>query len=648
MMSLAMIFTMAFALVAAALPSNRANAQADAVPVRIYPISRATFLPGARFDFQVETALKELPADFKITINGDDPAKLFSVAAKNETWQTGTKEKPVDNSAVTFRQVTLPKAGDYKVEVVSGGKTTTATWNVMAPQAGKGKNVILFIADGMTTAQITAARLMSKGVKDGKLTGTFSFDKFSSIGLVSTNSVDSIMADSANTASALNTGHKSSVNATGVYANTSPDLYDDPRVETFAEMLRRTRNMAIGVVTTSDWTDATPAAVWAHGRNRSDPVRQYFATSALDEGLKPDVIMGGGSARMIPKATAGSRRTDERNVIADYEKAGYTVVTNKTELTAAMAKAPKSVMGLFQSSDMNVWLDRNVYKDNAKNFPDQPGLVDMTVSALDVLKTNPNGFYLEVEAASVDKQMHPMDWDRALADLIEFERSVAAAVEWTSKNAPDTLIVVTADHGHGFDVYGTVDVAKFNAGKTDLEKRDAIRVYNLAGFPGYVDANGDGYPDDFAPSIVFAAGVNNGPDHTEDFQVSKVPRVPAVCKPNEQQKTICVDNPDDDAAGIPQPGNLDPASGSGVHTLQDVPLYATGPGAAWFTRHMEQSDVFFGMAYALGLDPSAKDGKVAAAANVLGTSDNQLGTVVLALVIGLSAGLLMRRKPVAA
>ena len=279
------------------------------------------------------------------------------------------------------------------------------------------------------------------------------------IGLIQTSSVDSIMADSANTASALNTGHKSSVNALGIYADTSPDTLDDPRQETLAEILKRTRGMSIGIVTTAGWTDATPAAVFGHTRRRSD--RDFLAAAPLDEGLMPEVIMGGDGRYMLPEAIAGGRRKDGRNMFDEYEAAGYTVVTTATELQEAMsAEAPKKLLGLFHCGDMNVWLDRNVFNDNLGGFTDQPVLVDMTLSALEILGQNENGFYLMVEAGSIDKQMHPLDQERALSDLIEMDNAVAAVIEWAAINAPDTLIVVTADHGHGYEVYGTVDVER--------------------------------------------------------------------------------------------------------------------------------------------------------------------------------------------
>src|SRR5690606_37227516 len=97
------------------------------------------------------------------------------------------------------------------------------------------------------------------------------------------------------------------------------------------------------------------------------------------------------------------------------------------------------LLGMFHSGDMNVWLDRNVYTDNLGDFADQPGVVEMTLSALDVLSQNENGFYLMVESGSVDKQLHPLDQERALSDLIEFDNAIGAAIEWAAENAPDTL-----------------------------------------------------------------------------------------------------------------------------------------------------------------------------------------------------------------
>lgn len=656
-MSLLGVAILIAALVSAALPMQRTFA-ADALPVLILPIDKAQFLPGARFDFRVEVHAEALPENFKVTVNGEDPSTLFNVQPTTEQWKFGRNETP--STSLIWRGLSAPQPGEYKVEVTAGATVKSVTWTVRQPLPGNAKNVILFIGDGLSVGAVTAARALSRGVREGLPNDKFVFETFESLGLVSTSSVDSIMADSANTASSLNTGHIGSVNATGTYSDTSPDTLDDPRVETFAQMIKRTRGMAVGSVTTADLSDATPAAVWAHGRNRADLNRNTYLTQVLDENMGIDVLFGGGARRFIPKAVEGSRRGDERDVFAEYEAAGYAVVTTRTEMNAALASNPQKMLGIFHPSDLNVWLDRNVFKENLGQFTDQPGLVDMTVAALEILKQNPNGFYLQVEAASVDKQMHPFDIERALADLIELERSVAATLDWLRENGKldETLILVTADHGHGFDVYGTVDTAKFDAGTTDLERREAIRVYNAALYPTYEDKDGDFFPDDWAPSIVFAWGVNNFPDHSEDYRVSPKPRVPARCQnvgEGAAAKVVCSNNPDDDPNGIVMNGNLSPSTGSGVHTLQDVPIYGTGPGAERLPVSDHQREIFFVMAGAIGLDLTAPDGKVVAATaapeqqvSVAGFSLPAELSGVFFLVIGLALGFAVSRRKVAA
>lgn len=574
----------------------------DAPAVLILPVDRAEFLPGAYFDLRIEVYAEELPEDFSVTVNGADAAEFFGADAVAESWEIG--EEPVEPvQSVIWRDVALPEAGDYTVEVTAGEETTSVNWVAVEPGDGEAQNVILFIADGMTVPMNTAARLLSVGNTEGKYNGALAMDDFEEIGLAHTSSLDTIMTDSANAASALNTGHKGAVNELGSYPDTSPDTLDDPRVETFAELAKRVEGKAIGIVTTADWTDATPAAVFAHTRRRADA--EYISAAPLDTGLLPEVIFGGGSRWMLPAEIEGGSRTDGRNLFDEYEAAGYAIATTATELTDLYADgAPEHVLGLFHPSNMNVWLDRNVYTDNLGDFTDQPGLVDMTLAALDVLAENENGFYLEVEGASVDKQMHPLDWERGIADLIEFDQAIAATVEWVEKNAPDTLIVITSDHGHGYDVYGTVDVELFNAGEDDAARRDAIRTYADAGFPTYADADGDGFPDDWDVSVTLAAVVNNHPDYTEDFQVSLTPRVPAV----QSDAGVYTDNPDDDANGIFLSGNLPVGNGStGVHTLQDVPVFASGPGAEFFGRVLNNTDIFFGMAAAIGLDPTSAE-----------------------------------------
>ena len=85
-----------------------------------------------------------------------------------------------------------------------------------------------------------------------------------------THSIDSFITDSANSATALYSGHKSSVNALGVYADSSEDPFDDPKFESILEMFSRLLGGKLGIVSTAYIADATPAAFTAHTRDRGE------------------------------------------------------------------------------------------------------------------------------------------------------------------------------------------------------------------------------------------------------------------------------------------------------------------------------------------------------------------------------------------
>src|SRR5262249_61109981 len=124
-----------------------------------------------------------------------------------------------------------------------GGGTQTVTGELHTAGPRKARNVILFIGDGMTIANRTAARILSRGIKEGKYYGALSFDDMPHMALVGTSGVDSIITDSANSMSAYATGHKSSVNALGVYVARNKDNLAHPRVETLTELVKRKTKM---------------------------------------------------------------------------------------------------------------------------------------------------------------------------------------------------------------------------------------------------------------------------------------------------------------------------------------------------------------------------------------------------------------------
>lgn len=556
----------------------------------VYPLDRATILTGSPFDFKVEFASVVKPEDVKITVNGQD---YKAALGKDVEFVAEEKNKDkVLGSAVILRGVTLASAGDYKVEVSAGSETKAITWTVYGtPAQAKAKNVIFLIADGLSVAHRTAARIMSKGMTEGKANGRLNMDDVPPVAFIGTSATDAVATDSANTMSAYMTGHKTAVNAIGVYADRTPASLDDPKVETIAEALRRQTKKSIGIISTAELQDATPAAVVAHTRKRGDKAD----INGMLFDVKPDVLLGGGSAYFLPQATAGSKRKDDKDYIALFKEAGYTLATRKAELATAAGTNTGKILGLFHTGNMDTALDREfLKKGTTAKFPDQPGLVEMTKVALGELSKNPDGFFLMVEAANVDKMSHPLDWDRAVVDTIEFDKAVGVAREFAAKN-PDTLIVVTGDHTHGVSIIGTVD-----DDKPGTEMREKVGTYAEAGFPNYEDKDGDGYPDKVDVSRRLFLNANNGPDHYETFRPKlDGPFTPAV--QNEKKEYVANEQYKDVPGAVFVPGIIPKSSDSGVHAVDDVVLQAEGPGAEGFRGYMEQSDVYKGLAEAFAL-----------------------------------------------
>ncbi len=556
----------------------------------VYPLDRATILSGSPFDFKVEFNSVVKPEDVKITVNGQD---YKAVLGKDVQFVAEEKNKDkVLGSAVILRGLTIAAAGDYKVEVSAGSETKTVTWNVYGTgSAPKAKNIIFLLGDGLSVAHRTAARIMSKGMTEGKANGRLAMDDLDRMAFVGTSATNAVDTDSANTMSAYMTGHKTAVNAIGVYADRTPDSLDDPKVETIAEAVRRQTGKSIGIVVTAEVEDATPAAVVAHTRNRND--KADVVGMLLD--VKPDVLLGGGSAYFLPQATAGSKRKDDKDYIKLFKDAGYSVATDKNEL-AANVNANGLLLGLFHPGNMDVTLDREfLKKGTVEKYPNQPGLVAMTKVALDRLSKDQDGFFLMVEGSSIDKMSHPLDWDRAVIETIEFDQAIAVAREF-QKTHPDTLIVVTGDHTHGVSIIGTVD-----DDKPGTEMREKVGTYAEAGFPNYKDENGDGYPDKIDVSRRLFLAANNGPDHYETFRPKMDgPFVPAI--QNEKKEYIANEQYKNVPGAVFVQGNIPKNGDSGVHSVDDVVLQSAGPGSEGFKGYMEESDIYKVLAdtFALG------------------------------------------------
>ena len=552
----------------------------------IYPIDNAQILAGSNFDIKVELSQAVNPSEVVIEVNGLPVNKV--ILAKSEFIQNENGK----GSSILYRDVQLPKAGKYAVVARTPQEKLQVTWEVYASGPRRVKNVILFIGDGMTIANRTAARVLSKGISEGKYQGRLAFDDMPSTAMIGTSGSDSLITDSANSMSAYTTGHKTAVNAMGIYVSRASDNLSHPKVETITELLKRKTKMSVGIVSDAELQDATPGAMVAHTRRRAD--KQYIADQLLAS--KAEVILGGGSAYFYPQSSKGSKRKDENNLVETFKADGYQVVLTKQELIAAAEnKNTKKLFGVFHPDNMDGSLDRLFLKKNTvSQYPNQPDLTEMTQSAIDVLSRNPNGFFLMVEAALIDKFNHPLDWERAAFDTIMLSNAVQVAKDF-AKTHPDTLIIVTPDHTHSGSISGVVHDDKSGP------LREKVGIYADAGYPNYPKADIQGYPSKIDVTKRLAFFYGNYPDHYETLH----PKLDGTFVPavkGEGGKYIA--NPkyiqlQEDAIHVG--GNLPAHQESGVHTADDAVLNASGPGSEKFKGFMDNTEVFKVMVQTLGL-----------------------------------------------
>jgi alkaline phosphatase len=453
-------------------------------------------------------------------------------------------------------------------------------------------------------------------------------DTFPYTGIVVTHSLNSIVTDSSPGSACYSTGNKANNNQHGVFPDDTTASFDNPRVENIAQLLHRKEGKSLGLVTTSDVFDATPAAWASHSQSRAAGtgiVDQYLDERGLT-GLS--VLMGGGRKWFLPATVPGSGRTagtdyvlpadlvsrwgvpagaidPSRDLISDFVAAGFAYAPDRAALQSLAPGADK-VLGLFALSNMNVALDKIDGRRgtstivNDYGFPDQPMLDEMTGKALEVLSRDPDGFVLMVEAASIDKQAHNMDSERWILDTIELDRAITVAEEWASRRG-DTLVVVTADHEcAGVNIIGASRVthaslqtrAASGGGAAQL-RSGVVGTYESAGFPRYELAT-DGYPRTTDVDYRMLVGYAANSDRHEDWMTN-----PQPLRDSQQPfngvaplNTYPSGPTSRDVAGQFFVGGQ-VADSSAVHTASDIPVSAYGPGAHRFTGVMDNTDVFF-------------------------------------------------------
>jgi alkaline phosphatase len=306
---------------------------------------------------------------------------------------------------------------------------------------GHARNVIVLQGDGMAAAQRDLIRLVTVGNKQGQ---DLVMNRLDHTGLVHTDPADpeEAVTDSAAAATAFSTGYKSFNGAIGVDAQgrARPTLLEDAR----------RAGKATGLVTTSQVTDATPAAYAAHVSDRgkqSEIARQYLERS------KPDVILGGGEDFWYPPGTAGAHpdhpatdpseesKGDRGNLVERARALGYRTVSTREDLRRA--RGPK-LLGLFANEEMFEHREEG----HGDLYDPLVPLPEMATKALNVLSRDRDGLFVLIEEEGIDEMAHENNAGLMVKAGQALDRTVAVAVAFARRH-PSTLIVVQGDHETG-------------------------------------------------------------------------------------------------------------------------------------------------------------------------------------------------------
>ncbi|HVR44103.1 MAG TPA: alkaline phosphatase [Thermoanaerobaculia bacterium] len=269
---------------------------------------------------------------------------------------------------------------------------------------GPPKNVILVIGDGVGIAHVTAARMLRAG--------EFRMGTMPVAGLVSTASADSIITDSAAAATAMATGVKADNRAISV----DPEGVAHRTVLELAEQ----RGKSTGLLTTTGFWDATPAAFAAHVKDRGEA--HEIGMQMLDQGI--EIIASTGVE------VFGVDDVPPLEQVA--ASAGYELASSLEEIDRS---GDRPVLAIFPSQPNDL---------DAAEAP----LPLLAEAALRKLASDPDGFFLMIEHEGTDTASHYHANDDVIRSLHSLDEAVGVALAFASRDG-NTLVLVTGDHETG-------------------------------------------------------------------------------------------------------------------------------------------------------------------------------------------------------
>ncbi|MBJ7391747.1 MAG: alkaline phosphatase [Chthoniobacterales bacterium] len=275
--------------------------------------------------------------------------------------------------------------------------------------------VIVFVADGLTPSNLSAARLFAGGSEF-----RFGMETMPHMSLASPRSKDYAVADAAAAATSVATGQEVNRGSLAMSPGGQP-------LETILQTARR-EGRATGLVSDAPLTDAAAAAFFARASDARDP--SSIALQLLEEGM-PDVMLGGGASQLTPQEQGGARR-DGRDLLLEMRQRGFDIARTKAELESTPGWRAPQLFGVFAGGDLAT------AEEQAK-YPSQPRLADLVQKAVELLQFNARGYLLVVHVGSTGRALHQSEAETFFRQMRELDEAVQTARQYAGDN---TLLVV--------------------------------------------------------------------------------------------------------------------------------------------------------------------------------------------------------------
>lgn len=320
--------------------------------------------------------------------------------------------------------------------------------------------------------------------------------------------------DSAASATAIATGIKTYNNAIN-WGNSPMDLGAPlPYITQTAKALGK----STGILSSVPFTHATPAAFGAQNISRN---HYGEISNSMVNNPDVDLIMGGGhpfydtngAARVTPlfapETGTGSGYMSQTawNTVNDPNGA-WQLIQTKADFEAlanGTLAVTKRIFGLPQVYD-TLQQSRSGYSSSDVAFGDPlnanvPTLETMTKGALNVLGKDSDGLFVMIEGGAVDWAAHSDQSSRIIEEQVDFNNSVAAAVNWveTNSNWNETLLIVLTDHGNSTPMGPNSETVPF----------EPIQNNGAGNMPG-VDWYGTSYDHKNEMTLFWAKGAGSG------------------------------------------------------------------------------------------------------------------------------------------